>query len=556
MNTHAFSLCLAILASTLPAQSIVVPNGMANGNPGTTTLAWRNTLFRFQMIYDTSHFLDQGINYPITISRLRYRAGGGATSTGGETYPGVTVQMSSSPSDWNGASTTFATNRGTDNTTVFTGTVTCAAATGATPNNYIIDIPLTTPFVYDPMEGLDLCIEVDSPAAPIPTGVPTMAASSNVGHLARRVSTASANAATGTLSYFALVCMMDYTPVPNAATATKYGAGCVGKAQVFYETFAAGTLDLQGSPGAPNSILMTPLGSRYAVTPGSNAWYTPTTTALVLSDDQLTPPLGMPFTFNHPGGSTSSILACSNGYVFLDVTQTSTTASATPGQLVAEGARLAPLWNDLDPSAGGAVFFDVDPSNSAVYVTWDQVPVFNVPGSSNTLQLAIFNDGRIEYRYQVCQHGNGLVGWTPGGSPRDGGGIDISAAMPFLTEPDNYPLALEPTNRPRLGGNHRLEIRDIPSGATLGAMALGFTQHAPGIPLDLIGMAGCTQLASYDGTFAFVPSGTSLLVPLQIPMDTALAGLHVYGQAVSSGSVFTPLGLITSNGVDLLLDLN
>lgn len=556
MKTPLSLLCIAALAAAASAQSVVIPNGMANSNPGSTTLAWRNSLFRFQMLYDTSHFLEQGINYPITITRLQYRASGGQTSTGGETYTGVTVQMCSSPNDWSSASTTFAANLGTDTTMVYSGNVVCQAAAGTTPNTYIIDIPLATAFVYDPTEGLDLLIDVDAPNAPLPTGVPSMAASSAAAHLARRISTTTAGGATGSLSYFACVVLMDFTPVANAARATKYGDGCVGKAQTYYESFPAGVFDLQGSAGAPNSVLMTPFGGGYVVGPGSNAWYTPTSSALTLADDALTPPLGMPFTFSYPGGSTTDILACSNGYVWLDTSQTATTAVGTPGVLLAQGARLAPLWNDLDPSAGGAVHFDVDPANTAVYVTWDQVPLFNVPTSLNTLQVALFSDGRVEYRYQACQNGDGLVGWTPGGGARDGGPVDISAAMPFLTEPDIYPLLLEPVNRPKLASSHTLEIRNFPVGATIGAMALGYVQHLPGISLDAIGMRGCFQHATYDGTFGFAVTGPTLAFTLRIPTDPGLSGLHVFGQAVSTGPTSTALGVVTSNGVDLLLDAN
>ena len=88
---------VALGCACASAQSIVVPAGMDTTNPGTTTLAWRNSLFRFQMLYDQSHFLSQGINFPIVINRLQYRAGGAVTSVGGDVYSGVTVQMSTAP---------------------------------------------------------------------------------------------------------------------------------------------------------------------------------------------------------------------------------------------------------------------------------------------------------------------------------------------------------------------------------------------------------------------------------------------------------------------------
>ena len=63
------------LATGAIAQSpyVVVPQGMETSYAGNTGLTWRNTAFRYQMIYDTTHFLDQGIDYPITMTRLAAR---------------------------------------------------------------------------------------------------------------------------------------------------------------------------------------------------------------------------------------------------------------------------------------------------------------------------------------------------------------------------------------------------------------------------------------------------------------------------------------------------
>ncbi|MDA0373714.1 MAG: hypothetical protein O2865_08005 [Planctomycetota bacterium] len=557
MNKTTCLLALLLSSGAALAQAnLVVPAGMANSNPGSTGLAWRNTAFHFQMLYDDSHFTSQGINYPIVISRLQYRAAGGRTSAGGEVYSGITVQMTTSPSDWSAPSTTFANNLGADVTTVFQGNVTCLAAAGTSPNTYIIDIPLATPFVYDPSLGQDLLIDVDAPTAPLPTGVPSMGASSNASHLARRISTTTVGSPTGSLSYFACVVLMDYAPQPNVATATSYGAGCVSQAVSFHEPFLPGTFDLGGTAGAPNSILLNPLSTGYVVVPGSNAWATPTSTALTLGDDELTPPITLPFTFSYPGGSTTDILVCSNGFVYLDPAQTSTSAAGSVAGLLTFGPRLAPLWNDLDPSTGGSVYYDVDLSGNVVYVTWDQVPLFGNGAALSTIQLAMYSDGRVEYRYQDVQNATAVTGWSPGNGARNGGDVDISVSMPFLCEADQEPLSLIGVGRPKLGSSFALEVREIPSAAFLGAISLGFTQIVPGIDLTSVGMARCFQHTTFDATFAFTPSGGTQSMPLNIPATPALAGVHVYGQAIANGTPYTPSGVLTSNGIDLLLDLN
>jgi hypothetical protein len=69
-------------------------------------------------------------------------------------------------------------------------------------------------------------------------------------------------------------------------------------------------------------------------------------------------------------------------------------------------------------------------------------------------------------------------------------------------------------------------------------------------------MARCFQHATFDATFAFTPSGGAQIMPLNIPATPALAGVHVFGQAIANGTPYTPSGVLTSNGIDLLLDLN
>ncbi|MGA0980922.1 MAG: hypothetical protein ACO3UX_13350, partial [Candidatus Nanopelagicales bacterium] len=151
-----------------------------------------------------------------------------------------------------------------------------------------------------------------------------------------------------------------------------------------------------------------------------------------------------------------------------------------PG-LLTFGPRLAPLWNDLDPSTGGAVYYDVDLGGNVVYVTWDQVPLFGNGAALSTIQLAMYSDGRVEYRYQDVQNATAVTGWSPGNGARNGGDVDISVSMPFLCEADQEPLSLVGVGRPKLGSSFALEVQEIPPAAFLGAISLGFTQIVPGI---------------------------------------------------------------------------
>ena len=555
-TTLAALLALAGAATAQTAQ-VVIPKGMDPTYTGNTSLIWRNTAFHFQMFYDPSHFLDQGIDYPITITRLQFRAINGATSAGGETYVGTTIAMSSSPSSYAAPSTTFAANVGADVVTVYSGDVVCTAASGSTPNDWHIDVTLQTPFVYDPTGGLDLCLDVTAPFAPAPTGVPNNAASSSYTRdLARRLSTNNPASATGGLSSFASVIKMDYTAPGDLASATPYGAGCNDTALSFYENLGVQLWDLSGTAGSPNSVRMTPTGAGYVVTPGSNAWFTPTSADLALGDDALSAAQPLGFSFPYPGGITTDILVCSNGFAWLDTAQTAATFAGNPTRLLGEAPRLAPLWHDMNPTTGGTVHFDVDPSGTAAYVTWLAVPRFGVAASLNTCQLALFADGSVEYRYEVCDVGPGLVGFSIGGGANDPGNTDISAAIPFTTVADQYPLTLANTNRPKINSTFNVEVRNIVPSAVIAGVNFGFGPQSPGLDLAFIGAPTCELNAQIALSVPLTISGATTPISLTIPNDPTLNNVHLYAQAFTVAPGVNQGGIVLSNGLDVGFGLN
>src|SRR5262245_56788867 len=98
------------------------------------------------------------------------------------------------------------------------------------------------------------------------------------------------------------------------AIATNVGnsAGCgqvPACTSAFYEVFGNGSLDL-----ANTSMGMVLSGTTYNVGPAAGSFVAPTGTNLGLTDDsQTTVALG--FTFPYPGGSTTQLQVCSNGFV-------------------------------------------------------------------------------------------------------------------------------------------------------------------------------------------------------------------------------------------------
>lgn len=613
-------------ASTLAAQIAIAPQQFGTAptyqypvsyfanNNGTTTLNWRTTAARTQALYDAVGFTNQGITGPMTINRLKWRAANGVVNAGGSVYSLVTVQMSTSPLQHPAISTTFATNRGADNTIVYAGPVTTLPCNGGAPNDYVIDIVLTTPFVYDPSTGNDLCIEFDHPA-PVPTtGVPTMAScatSSPTGYIdgASAMRAATQTATTGTSSFFAPLVWIEFTGPGGVSSVDigsnqPYGAGCYLQADSWYENFPVNglghTFDLRGTASSVNSIRATAIAgnTNYTVSPGSNAWYTPTGTPLlanavtpttVMGDDSLSVVLNLPFTFTFPGGSTAAVHAAANGYIVLaDLGTASTSSDFSPAITDMLGSttgthydrpRLFPLWHDLHASRNtiglGAltpgVYFDIDPSNTVAYVTWVDVGELN-PSTANTsynnFQVAIYANGDVEYRYGRCDlltataSQNIITGFSKGRvgavNSVDPGNRDLTAAMPFSTNgPDNLPLLMTTPalgflneSRPLIGKTLNLQMANIPASAGFAVRIISYTAVVPGLDLGFQGMPGCFQhvglaLAATD----FFVGGPTITTPFNIPNSPVYIGNNFFTQCATFVPGINPLGAISSNGL-------
>ena len=536
------------------AQELALPAFSYFEQTSGTALTWRTSDFHFQVIYDTSHFQDQGVTGPILIQRLRFRAApDGVNDPGGSIYPAVTIELSSCPLNYSAASTTFANNRGADNQVCFTGPVVTLPSLGGTPNDHFIDVALTNPFVYDPLAGSDLVIEVDGVA---PSGpVPTAAARS---FRSRRISAASSGASTGTSSASASAILIDFSGSGGYATWTRAsansnGTGCYQTAVSFYEDFQ----DLSLFDLANQTLTMTPNASGgYAVALGGpTAFYPHGTTHLGLTDDDVSV-VGLPSSFGTgfpfpTGAATATIGIGSNGHVFLG---NDTTAMFPNAQLMLfwPTPQLAPFSCDLLPDTVNNVYFDIAPSGTTVYVTYDAVPTFSAGGVCN-LQVAMHANGIVEYRYGSCSAAAtdlGVVGWTPGNFAADPGSTDISANPTFSTSgPDQLPLTLFSTV-PYLGSTLLETASNVPANTLFSVRALTVGQ-LPGIDLGFLGAPGCALWVDLGGT---VDLQTSFQTPdadftLQVPNNTALLGAIGYSQAAAFSPTANAFGMLTSNQI-------
>ncbi|MGH7369786.1 MAG: hypothetical protein ACREIN_02755 [Candidatus Methylomirabilaceae bacterium] len=154
-------------------------------------------------------------------------------------------------------------------------------------------------------------------------------------------------------------------------------------------------------------------------------------TNLGLGDDASTGAQPLGFNFPFFGVNYTTIFINSNGYVtlggassFINFNSIGATDLSTVLDRMAGGfPRIAAFWNDLDPSAGGGVFFTALPDR--VRITWNGVPRFSStspnPNPPNTVQLTLFQSGVIQLTYGSLGplstdpiFGGALVGISPG----------------------------------------------------------------------------------------------------------------------------------------------
>ncbi len=94
-----------------------------------------------------------------------------------------------------------------------------------------------------------------------------------------------------------------------------------------------------------------------------------------------------------------------------------------------ESKRISVLFEDLNPSSGGVVSWKEFVDRAVV--TWEDVPEYG-SGNSNTFQIEMFFDGRIQLSWLTIEAVNGIVGLSDGdGLPGDFEETDISEKYPL-----------------------------------------------------------------------------------------------------------------------------
>lgn len=342
------------------------------------------------------------------------------------------------------------------------------------------------------------------------------------------------------------------TPCAWAATASIVfqGVGCVMHPKLRYEVFdVARAFDLVGS-----SLSWIRWIDRYLVGPSAGSFVPPSgaATALVMGDDtEVTVGLSAPMPA--AGSTTSALTICSNGFVST-APGNGVGWNATPAALLARSQPMWCSWCDYDPSIPGSGQIKFEEVGGLAIVTWDGVYVHGTT-APDTFQFQFdLATGNVACVWQSCGSPGTprLVGSTTGGAAQDPGSVDWSATGPWSVEVRDvevFPLGIAVSGRPVPGSVVALNAVNMPSGTMLGAILLGITRFDPGVPLDALGMPGCYQYNEGAAVHLFLPPATGSV--LQLPLGTAFLGFQLQAQAAVLAPGSTPLGVLTSGGVQL-----
>jgi hypothetical protein len=319
---------------------------------------------------------------------------------------------------------------------------------------------------------------------------------------------------------------------------------------------AVGTFDLSNT-----SIEFLSLGAAgYLVQPCTSGCAFPGVTTAIpapLDDGTYTQNLG--FSFPYPGGSTTQIDLCTNGFFYFSNIG-GNYAPYWPDviEFLGAGPTFRPTWTDFYAPGGGTI--EVASSPTEFVARWVNVQEYGNPGNLGSFEVVFQASGRIVVNYgSITTAGHDvLTGFSRGNGFCDPGSIDISASMPFTGNGPgvfNTPMILASAGvRPVLGTTFSADVNDQPANSVAGFMIMGLVQFNPGIPLAGIGMPGCEQYQTMDSVQFYAPVPPNQTLPVaNIPNNPALSGMVVGIQAANFAPGVNPMGVAASNAGTMTL---
>lgn len=514
---------LASLVVDLCLESQTVPTVSTGviGNSSSRYPFGRSTPMRVQYIYDESAVDLVGRN---KIHSLSFRPKNGVAFPG-DSYDMV-ITMSTSPAAASAASSTFATNHGSDQVTVFDGIyVAPPTPAGTSPGRFELTIPLDRGFEYHPANG-PLVIDIQ-----LQVGVTSTAAFDGVFNsepVYRVFSTGSASALTGTVQQFGLVLGLNAEPIPTMPESNNSSAGSSSSGFPWDAVPMRAMYHYDASTLATDEpIYIQHMSWRPRNSPNATFGPAAYTCTIDLSTSSSALPLDLTFDNNH-GSDRARVFAGTFSVPYLDDLSDPSAYPITvkldepffydpaTGPLLVDLRVLDTmgLTGSVDGSFGsglGRIANQTDPNAF--------VATFGPQGFALSLRLTgeTCNATSVPYG-QACAGSNG----TP---------ACVNHGLPTLPT-DDFRIRL---------------LRGAPNSA--GFLILALTESA--IPLDVLGAPGCFGLTGGEigaEGFALDAAGEAVKL-LVLPNNPAFTGLQFMTQWAVLDLPVNALGLTFSNAL-------
>ncbi len=131
----------------------------------------------------------------------------------------------------------------------------------------------------------------------------------------------------------------------------------------------------------------------------------------------------LPFEFPFYGQRRTRLFLNSDGNLTFESGDNAST-SRSVSRFLTGPPRIAPFFDDLDPSSGGTV--RVAESPERLVITWEKVPEWD-ENNENTFQVILESDGTVLMRYSNSIDADAaVVGLSPGDNPADIEFADLS----------------------------------------------------------------------------------------------------------------------------------
>ena len=130
-----------------------------------------------------------------------------------------------------------------------------------------------------------------------------------------------------------------------------------------------------------------------------------------LGDDE-SARMALPFAFPFYAGRYNEAFVNSDGNLTFGAEEHAS-SDRNVARFLTGPPRIAPVFDDLDPSSGGGVYGRTD--GDAVLITWCDVPEFGTPSRRVNVQVRLAADGSIDFIYGPLQSPtDAVVGLSPG----------------------------------------------------------------------------------------------------------------------------------------------